>query len=156
MSRDGWEALPRGAMGLSAVCDCGISWSYSLTIWTQYLLISPTIYLEYQTYSKIFEILATPKNIPVAFCTLIFRKDPKMHGNDPEDQSSQGTPPLGVNGWRLSVLAVCQWTILSISVNYLVGELSSRISEWEKQPKLPGWYWEMVNDQNSHERDFDV
>ena len=22
-------ALPRGAMGLSAVCDCGISWSYS-------------------------------------------------------------------------------------------------------------------------------
>ena len=32
MSRDGWEALPRGATGLSAVCDCGISWSYSLTI----------------------------------------------------------------------------------------------------------------------------
>ena len=31
MSRDGWVALPRGAMGLSAVCDCGISWSYSLT-----------------------------------------------------------------------------------------------------------------------------
>ena len=25
-------ALPRGAMGLSAVCDCGISRSYSLTI----------------------------------------------------------------------------------------------------------------------------
>ena len=34
MSRDGWVALPRGAMGLSAVCDCGISWSYSLTIFT--------------------------------------------------------------------------------------------------------------------------
>ena len=32
MSRDGWAALPRGATGLSAVCDCGISWSYSLTI----------------------------------------------------------------------------------------------------------------------------
>ena len=32
MSRDGWVALPRGAMGLSAVCGCGISWSYSLTI----------------------------------------------------------------------------------------------------------------------------
>ena len=27
-----WAALPRGATGLSAVCDCGISWSYSLTI----------------------------------------------------------------------------------------------------------------------------
>ena len=32
MPRDGWAALPRGATGLSAVCDCGISWSYSLTI----------------------------------------------------------------------------------------------------------------------------
>ena len=32
MSRDGWVALPRGAIGLSAVCDCGISWPYSLTI----------------------------------------------------------------------------------------------------------------------------
>ena len=32
MSRDGWVALPPGAMGLSAVCDCGISWSYSLTV----------------------------------------------------------------------------------------------------------------------------
>ena len=25
VSRDGWVALPRGAIGLSAVCDCGIS-----------------------------------------------------------------------------------------------------------------------------------
>ena len=25
MSRDGWAALPRGATGLSAVCECGIS-----------------------------------------------------------------------------------------------------------------------------------
>ena len=32
MSRDGCVALPRGAMGLSAVCDCGISLSYSLII----------------------------------------------------------------------------------------------------------------------------
>ena len=32
MSRDGWAALPCDATGLSAVCDCGISWSYSLTI----------------------------------------------------------------------------------------------------------------------------
>ena len=29
---DGWAALPNGATGLSAVCDCGISWSYSFTI----------------------------------------------------------------------------------------------------------------------------
>ena len=35
MSRDGCVALPRGAMGLSAVCDCGISWSYSLTIFSR-------------------------------------------------------------------------------------------------------------------------
>ena len=32
MSRDCCIALPRGAMGLFAVCDCGISLSYSLTI----------------------------------------------------------------------------------------------------------------------------
>ena len=25
VSRGGWAALPRGATGLSAVCDCGIS-----------------------------------------------------------------------------------------------------------------------------------
>ena len=30
MSRDCFAALPRETMGLSAVCDCGISWSYSL------------------------------------------------------------------------------------------------------------------------------
>ena len=35
MSRDGWAALLRGATGLSAVCDCGISWSYSLTIFKE-------------------------------------------------------------------------------------------------------------------------
>ena len=45
MTRDGWVALPRGAMGLSSVCDCGISWSYSLTIFEVrsliYLFSSP-------------------------------------------------------------------------------------------------------------------
>ena len=25
VSRGGWVALPRGALGLAAVCDCGIS-----------------------------------------------------------------------------------------------------------------------------------
>ena len=25
VSRDGWVALPHGAMGLSAVCECGVS-----------------------------------------------------------------------------------------------------------------------------------
>ena len=32
MSRGGWAALPRCDTGLSAVCDCGIFWSNSLTI----------------------------------------------------------------------------------------------------------------------------
>ena len=32
MSRNCCVALPHGALGLSAVCDCGISCSYSLTI----------------------------------------------------------------------------------------------------------------------------
>ena len=34
MCRDCCVALPRGAMGVSAVCDCGISRSYSFTIFT--------------------------------------------------------------------------------------------------------------------------
>ena len=32
VSRDGCVALPHDATGLSAVCDCGISCAYSLTI----------------------------------------------------------------------------------------------------------------------------
>ena len=32
-------SLSRGAMGLSAVCDCGISWSYSLTIFAAYVQV---------------------------------------------------------------------------------------------------------------------
>ena len=32
MSRGYYVALPRDAMGLSAVRDCGISWSYSLPV----------------------------------------------------------------------------------------------------------------------------
>ena len=40
MSRDCCVALPRGAMGLSAVFDCGISGSYSLTIFNSFWLIA--------------------------------------------------------------------------------------------------------------------
>ena len=32
MSRGGWAALAPGAMGLSAVCDCGVSWLCSLVL----------------------------------------------------------------------------------------------------------------------------
>ena len=35
VSGGGWAALPCGAVGLSAVCDCGISLSYSLTIFNR-------------------------------------------------------------------------------------------------------------------------
>ena len=34
MSLDGCVALPRGAVGLPAICNCGISSSYSLTNFT--------------------------------------------------------------------------------------------------------------------------
>ena len=62
MSCDGCVALPRGAMGLSAVCDCGISWSYSLTILARFPHISsschqvskirPLIYFRCNTYTR--------------------------------------------------------------------------------------------------------
>ena len=38
VSRDGCVAFPRFAMGLSAVCDCGISRSYSLTDFNVFVL----------------------------------------------------------------------------------------------------------------------
>ena len=41
MSRDCCVALPSVAMGLSAVCYCGISWSYSLTIFVAQLPDKP-------------------------------------------------------------------------------------------------------------------
>ena len=31
--------LPRGVMGLSAVCDCGISRSYSLSVFAQGMVV---------------------------------------------------------------------------------------------------------------------
>ena len=43
MSRDYCVAFPRGAMGLSAVCDCSISWSYSLTIFRVSQLVFGTL-----------------------------------------------------------------------------------------------------------------
>ena len=47
MSCDGWAALPRGATGLSAVYDFGISWSYSLTIFNNILYVG---YLNHNNY----------------------------------------------------------------------------------------------------------
>ena len=69
-SRDGWAALPRGATGLSAVCDCGISWSYSLTILDQAFPHSKKKYQKYQTYPKIIESLQPPKNMPILYLNL--------------------------------------------------------------------------------------
>ena len=46
VSHDRCGALPHVAMGLSAVCDCGITWSYSFTIFTQ------TLYIVKLWYSK--------------------------------------------------------------------------------------------------------
>ena len=43
MSRDGGAALPRGATGLSAVCDCGISRSYSLTTFGAVILLGKIV-----------------------------------------------------------------------------------------------------------------
>ena len=42
MSHDDWVALPCGAMGLSVVCDCGISWSYLLFLYREVLTTVPT------------------------------------------------------------------------------------------------------------------
>ena len=42
--------------------------------------VHPKKYQEFQAPQKIFEILATPKNIPILYLDL--KKDPKLHRND--------------------------------------------------------------------------
>ena len=56
MSRDGWAALPRDATGLSAVCDCGISWSYSLTIFVARTRESVTFLTSSRFYCQVRQI----------------------------------------------------------------------------------------------------
>ena len=40
VSRDCCMTLSQGAIGLSAVCDCGIFWSYSITIFHKFVQIA--------------------------------------------------------------------------------------------------------------------
>ena len=44
---DRWCSVssPRGAIGWSAVCDCGISWSYSLFITRQSIMVFTSLFL---------------------------------------------------------------------------------------------------------------
>ena len=44
VSCDCYVALSHEAMGLSAVCDCGISWSYSLVFFCIYNIITIELY----------------------------------------------------------------------------------------------------------------
>ena len=45
--------------------------------------VHPKKYQEFQAPPKNIEILATPKSPPPPFWTLTFRKDTKIHRNDP-------------------------------------------------------------------------
>ena len=69
VSHGGWVAFPRGAMGLSAVCDCSISRSYSLTIF-HLPHHSNEIYLVFQIaqLSRVARILLLTSE-----CILIYR-----------------------------------------------------------------------------------
>ena len=79
MSHDGWVALPRGAMGLSAVCDCGISWSYSLTIFKVKIEIPLQVRkwkinlsksVQYWKYKKVYEDCSNMNASSfITFCT---------------------------------------------------------------------------------------
>ena len=73
MSRDCCVALPHGAMGLSAVCDCGISLSYSLTFLIQ---LSP---FEVRNF---FSVLATPVLLINIFPTRIVPDDARKKYNN--------------------------------------------------------------------------
>ena len=58
MSRDSCVALSHGAMGLSEVCDCGISRSYSLTIFGAFIITLRGNRLEIQSKKRM-----SPNNI---------------------------------------------------------------------------------------------
>ena len=81
MSRGGWAALPHGDTGLSAVCDCGISWSYSLTI--------PCVYVKvHKQTCGLFNI--TPLAAEGAMCTFhTFEKNACKDLQPPEKSGLQ-------------------------------------------------------------------
>ena len=57
--------LPHGAAGWSAVCDCGISWSYSLTFWPWWMIVS--FYIPWVNYTD-------PGNVHSVLITWVQRK----------------------------------------------------------------------------------
>ena len=59
VSSDCCVALPRGAMGLSAVCDCSISWSGSLTL-----------YMTFCWYLRVLPVLHRPEVVDIGVNTI--------------------------------------------------------------------------------------
>ena len=59
MSRDGLAALPRGAMELFAVFDCGISWSYSL-FWKSYQYLTNITSEIFESEEAVMEVIPIP------------------------------------------------------------------------------------------------
>ena len=63
MSGDCCVALPRGDMGLSAVCDCGIFGSYSLTIFD----LNETVVVDGHGCHTLLKLLSKLKKIKTGF-----------------------------------------------------------------------------------------
>ena len=60
-------ALPRGAMGLYAVCDCGISRSYSLTI---FVPLDSTVNQLVDIYNTLLKALDNDLEVWAVFCDI--------------------------------------------------------------------------------------
>ena len=66
-SHDGWAALPRGATGLSGVCDYGISWSYSLTFFDIYTPMAESVQKMSNIYRNMKELFTLQHAIQPVF-----------------------------------------------------------------------------------------
>ena len=78
MSRDGCAVHSHGAMGLSAVCDCGISWSYSLTILDLNLIKVGMNLHRYFGRSRLFVADHRPDTTSLSHCGIEFHDEPRF------------------------------------------------------------------------------
>ena len=84
----GKKSLP-GKVRIHLLINLGAQWGGGTLIFSRIRRLGPSIYRSpkknirnFKHPQKIFEILATPKNILILYIDL--KKDPKMHRNDPQ------------------------------------------------------------------------
>ena len=124
-------ALPHGAMGLSAVCDCGISWSYSLLLLLSCLSYIPWPFVYWKpTKQELRQTLKTLINVII----FIFAKINKLPQNVAfhqllhfllrENKTKHGSVPVSsvhiFNVWTIIMQSsnIKEWNLFEIQIDY--------------------------------------